>query len=343
MSQERWMDPRCAVLPTDKLGPFAELSEGRLMVVEENTTRISQDDGRTWSEPSPIYEGPGPGRPGGGVLQKTHDGVLVYVYMDMETYQWAWDNDRKEPAEDVRLDVWAIRSLDEGRTWVDRQPIFEGYCGALINIVQTRSGHLVVPVQRLLRDPGRHAQCTYVSADNGQTWQRSNVIDLGGHGHHDGVCEGTVVELQDGRLWMLLRTNWDCFWEAYSSDHGLSWRVIQPGPIDTSSAPGYLARLSSGRLALVWNRLYPEGAQDYPRSGGDGNLSDQPASWHREELSLAFSEDDGQTWTPPVVFARDQEGLSYPYLFERRPGELWITTLFQGKLRLRLREADFVG
>ena len=49
------------------------------------------------------------------------------------------------------------------------------------------------------------------------------------------------------------------------------------------------------------------------------------ASWQREELSLAFSEDDAKTWTKPVVIARQPGGgLSYPFVFERRPGELWI-------------------
>ena len=31
------------------------------------------------------------------------------------------------------------------------------------------------------------------------------------------------------------------------------------------------------------------------------SLSERPASWHREELSIAFSGDDGKTWTRPEV------------------------------------------
>ena len=72
-----------------------------------------------------------------------------------------------------------------------------------------------------------------------------NIIDLGGHGHHDGAMEPTMVELSDGRLWMLIRTNLDRFWSAFSSDQGLSWRVIRPSDIDTSSAPAAMARLAS--------------------------------------------------------------------------------------------------
>jgi len=347
--EERWLNPRCTVLPIDKEGPFVELSDGSLMTIEGNATIRSSDDGKTWSEPRTISEEPSPGRPGGGgLLLKTQDGVIVYVYMDMETYKWAWDNAKREAAEDVRLDVWAIRSLDEGKTWIDRQRIFEGYCGALINIIQTKSGHIVVPIQLLIRNPSRHATHTYVSADNGKTWERSNIIDLGGHGHHDGAMEATLVELQDEKLLMFLRTNWDSFWVAYSKDCGLSWRHIQPSGIDASSAPGYLARLASGRIVLVWNRLYPEEKNgypreesDYPRRGGDCNLSQDMASWHREELSITFAKDDGKRWVESVVIARDKGGLSYPYIFERRPGEIWVTTRFQGKLRVSLRESDF--
>jgi hypothetical protein len=155
--------------------------------------------------------------------------------------------------------------------------------------------------------------------------------------------EPTLVELSDGRLWMLLRTNWDRFWDAFSEDQGRAWRVIRPSRIDASSAPGYVLRLASGRLALAWNRLYPEGKTEVVRRGGDGQLCDVPASWHRDELSLAFSGDDGKTWTDPVVIARRRGGgLSYAYLFEPKPGELWVSTRFSHKIRLSLREADFM-
>jgi hypothetical protein len=264
--------------------------------------------------------------------------------MDMEHYKWSWNETSAEADEDVSLDVWAIRSVDKGATWIGRTRIFEGYCGALIDMIETSSGEIVVPVQRLLRDPSRHALCVYVSADKGETWQPSNIIDLGGHGHHDGAIEPTLVELKDGRLWMLIRTNLDRFWEAYSSDKGRSWRVIRPSGIDASSAPGYMTRLSSGRLALVWNRLYPRGNDSYPRRGGDGQLSVEKASWHREELSLAFSEDDGKRWSEPVVILRIKGGgPSYPYIFEHKPGELWVTTQFHDQLIMSVRESDFVG
>ena len=47
---------------------------------------------------------------------------------------------------------------------------------------------------------------------------------------------------------MLIRTNYDQFWTAYSSDKGRIWRDIRPSGIEASSAPGFLLRLKSGRL-----------------------------------------------------------------------------------------------
>ena len=128
--------------------------------------------------------------------------------------------------------------------------------------------------------------------------------------------------------------------EAISFDEGQSWRTIRPSSIKASTSPGYLTRLASGRLLLAWNRLYPEGADSYPRRSGQ--LSEDEASWHREELSVSLSEDEGVNWSAPRVVAREKDAwISYPYVFEWAPGQLWILT-GQGDLRLRVAERDLI-
>ena len=95
---------------------------------------------------------------------------------------------------------------------------------------------------------------------------------------------------------------------------------------------------------MLWNRLYAEGMDTTERWGGGGTFCEPKTSMQREELSLAFSDDDAKTWTKPVVIARVPGGaLSFPYLFERRPGELWAITRFNTKLGVSLMVADFVG
>ncbi len=338
-----WIEPRCTRLPFDTIMPVVELSDGRLLKAEGTVFRTSSDDGKTWSPRRTIYDGPAPGIPSSdeasGQLLRTRSGALVMVYMDMSTQKWKWDGARNE-AQDSRLDAWSIRSLDEGKTWIDRQKILDGYCGALIGMIQTTGGQIVCPMQTMY-DRKRHVTLTAVSADDGKTWRQGNIIDLGGRGNHDGAIEATVAQLSSGRLLMLIRTNLDRFWEAYSDDQGRYWRELRPSRIDASSSPGHLVRLASGRFALVWNRLCAEGKGVVRRA--EVGLAETAASWQREELSLALSADDTKTWSKPVVIARAPGGsLAYPHIFERRPGELWIGT-HQTAICLRLKEADFVG
>ena len=329
----RWVHPLCKPLAVDSNGPFVELADGSLMTIDPHGTRQSQDDGQTWSEAQKVCEGldglRGGGEPASASIVQTRGGAMVIVYLNSTTYNFSWDNSINQPKDDCRLEIWAIRSLDDGQTWIDRQRILDGYNPNFFGFIQTRSGRLVATVPHLVRDPGRYVACSLISDDDGKTWRRSNLVDLGGHGHHSGAMEPAVAELGDGRLLMLIRTHWGRFWEALSDDGGLSWRTVRPSQIESTSAPGFLLKLRSGRLALVSN----------DKAG-------------RTNLLLRFSEDDGKTWTKPVVLARQKDGqLSYPYCMERRPGELWVIAGFAFKkgwqeplpLRLKIDEEAFLS
>jgi len=330
------LDPRFKPMAEAIPRRFVVLTDGSWLTVGKNETRITRDQGKTWSEPRSMIADVGPGLPRGGLPLRTKNGVIVVVYGGESRFRW--DEARGEAAE-ARMDVWAIRSLDEGKTWIDRQKIFEGHGGTMLSIIETRSGHVVVPIQPYLSNPGHWGTCVLVSADGGKSWQRSNLIDLGGMGHHDGGIEATLVELKDGRLWMLLRTSLNRLWEAYSSNKGLYWGAIRATEIEASSAPAHVVRLASGRLALVWNRILAEGEKSYPSR--PPAYSVYPASWQREEISIAFSEDEGRSWSKPLAFARLRGGtLVYPQIIETDPGVLWI---FANKLRVSVREADLVG
>ena len=198
---------------------------------------------------------------------KSANGTLILVWCDRRNFKW--DKEKNEPTQESTGEIWSIRSLDGGKTWVDRQKIFQGLWGhPPMDIAQTPSGQIVVPLQYYLRNPGRNVVQPYVTDDEGKTWKASNIIDLGDQGHHGGAFEPTLELLKDGSLWLLIRTNLDRFWEAFSYDNGHSWRTIRPSSIEASTSPGYLTRLNSGRLVLMWNRLYPEGKNSFPRRTG---------------------------------------------------------------------------
>ena len=181
--------------------------------------------------------------------------------------------------------------------------IFKGYTGASNGAIETRGGNLIVPYSHYVNDPGRLVNQASVSTDGGKTWSLSNDIDIGGAGDHEGALEPCVIELKDGRVWLLIRTSRKVFWESFSTDGGKTWSEAEATTIDATSAPGHLTRIADGRIALVWNRLVGK----------------------RTDLHLALSADEGKTWTPSMIVAKGKPGgATYPFVIEIEPGELWI-------------------
>lgn len=141
---------------------------------------------------------------------------------------------------------------------------------------------------------------TYVSDDDGRTWRRSNVVtspDHRGGGFHRGIrwnhgaVEPTLVELADGRLWMLMRTSQDRHYEAFSDDGGLTWGEAQPSRFYGTITMPTLGRLADGRLLLFWCNTTPLPELET----ADGVWDD--VFTNRDATHVAISEDEGRTWT----------------------------------------------
>ena len=325
-------------LKIDITGPYVRNAAGEIVAVDEQNAWISKDEGKTWKQ-TPLFAEDKWSVQDTHALCMTKEGVLVLSFLNMADVHFNWIAKTNKPTKNSRLHLWTVRSLDGGHTWEPPVLVQTGYCGATTTMIQLSSGELLMSAQNLDYDNGRHYSLTYRSKDQGQSWQASNYLDIGGQGHHGGCYEGTLVELTDGRVWYCIRTNLDFFWNAYSDDQGLTWLTVAPG-MEASSSPAMLKRLQSGRILMVYNQLYAEGETSARRVAGQ--FSEVAASWHREELSIRFSEDDGRSWSDPVVIARCKDAwLSYPYVFEQAPGKIWLTTM-QSHLKVHFDEKDFV-
>ena len=356
-------DPRFVKMASMPSGPFIRLDAGTILSagggVQRGDLLISTDNGRTWYSKMIIEDTAQVQNSSAQVIQRKENGTVVMAFCNNKELKWPYSS-RTRDAVGATYPTYVVRSTDNGRTWRKPVKLHDAWTGYNTSMIITSKGYFVFTSMMIRNNPLRHVAITYTSKDDGETWQRSNSIDLGGMGHHDGAMEATLVELKDGRLMKLIRTNWNQFWRAESVDDGLTWNLMGPSGIPASASHGQLLRLKSGRLLLAWNRPY-RGDETILADvvGGDRIWSATPGSNHRNELSVAFSDDDGISWSKPIIAATtvQQQGgtsralekghirpneISYPYLFEFEKGRIWITSS-RGPLRASFKEADLIS
>ncbi len=300
-----------------------------MLCIDKKNALRSADDGRTWSATPLFADAAKFAVSNERALLRTREGVIISAWMNgVERRQpkgWHW-GEKGVAWADFVLPTYSCRSTDDGRTWETPVRLSVPWCGCIHSLIQMRSGRVVLVGQEIIPQ-WRHATVMWVSDDLGKTWQRGDMLDYGVGVHdHAGSIEGSVIERNDGSLYLLLRTESGYLWEATSQD-GLKWTGLKQTTIQSVSCCPQLTRLGDGRAALLWNAP--------PRHNPKSRSS-------RAELSLAFSSDDGRSWSSPVIVAANYATggrVSYPYLYERRPGELWITTM-QGDLRMKVNTAD---
>jgi lysophospholipase L1-like esterase len=300
---------------------------------------VSRDEGISWTS-HPLFREPGKFEPSiERALLRTRRGTVIAAWINLREKSHApgflWGGPPEEFAQWI-LPTYVCRSHDDGRTWDAPILLNRPWCGCIHSFIETCTGRLVLVGQEIIPE-WRHATVVFVSDDDGLNWRRSHRLDIGGPQHdHAGSCEGTVLERQDGSLYLLLRTETGFLYEVASTDGGLNWVNFRSSGISSVTCCAQLYRLSDGSVALLWNAP----PRHDPRDGTK-----------RDELAIAFSTDDARTWSAPHILAADYPQprpadhwwrVAYPYLYERRPGELWITTM-QGDVRLRIAQSAIAG
>jgi hypothetical protein len=139
----------------------------------------------------------------------------------------------------------------------------------------------------------------FYSDDDGLSWSRSQFVNAPHHepgGIHKsfrwnhGAVEPTLVEMNDGRIWMIARTAQDHHYESFSEDGGMTWSALKPSRFYGTITMPTIGRLKDGRLLFIWNNSTPLPEKE----GNDGIWED--VFTNRDVLHAAISDDDGETW-----------------------------------------------
>jgi sialidase-1 len=254
--------------------------------------RTSIDRGQTWNEPRVLQENTGKQNVMSVTLRRlvpgSFDGPLGMFYLI-----------KNSPSD---LQVWLRISLDEGRAFAEPIRVTgEGGYHVMNNdrVTVLSSGRLVCPVawtDDVFKTGGGHfVSFCYLSDDQGKTWRRSaEQVDQ----PRRGAMEPEVVELDDGKLLMIIRTQLGRIATSLSSDGGDHWASPGEFSVPSPESPATIRRIpSTGDLLLIWNNT----------SAVAGGLSGK-----RTPLTSAISSDGGRTWAKQRnLEERPNEGYAY--------------------------------
>lgn len=268
----------------------------------------SDDEGVTWSKPRLVID---PTDAPNGLARRT---LVGNFWTDPTGRLWLF-YDQSMGYFDGRAGAWTITcdNPDADRpVWSAPRRIWHGM--TLNKPVVLKNGEWLMPISLWNRDRIRPKEigAAYPELDDqrlahvfvggpGRDWERRGGVRI----PESQFDEHMMVELRDGRLWMLARTNYGIA-ETFSSDQGRTWSAPQPSRFGHVSARFHLRRLASGRLLFVKHGTTVE---EKTRS--------------RSHLSAFLSDDDGATWSRGLMLD-ERNGVSYPDGFQAPDGTLYI-------------------
>ena len=307
----------------------------------ELARRRSTDNGATWSKPETVLK----------LASEGFGSPLPLLTLSGEL-QLFWMVSRRTggtPGIDYFIDIWNSHSTAAQTEWSSPKRIFEGYVGSINGMTQLAGGRIVVPFAywvggRPSGPPtGSNITTTVYSDDDGRSWHQSSAkltapCYANYNGSNYGACEPTILQLADGRVWMLIRTQTGRLYESFSPD-GAEWSEPKPSRFVSSESPAWLMRLPDRRIVLLWNHC-----ENTSRINGKGVYT------NRDALHAAVSGDEGKTWHGYREICRDpfrnepppkrgDRGTAYPYAIATGDGMI-LSVTGQGHGRRNLLRID---
>ncbi len=259
--------------------------------------RISEDGGRTWGAKYTLVENDAACNVMEVNFVRLHSGRIALFYVHKNS----------EPAAGRPGDCRIMLRIsgDEGATF---GPATQLSPDNVYTVIANGRGLMLSTGRLLLEAAGPQGSYCLISDDDGKTWRNSQPVPEPPEGW---AGEGACIELKDGRVLMLLRTqSMGGQWASISEDGGETWSAPKATPLIGTSAPPCITRIpATGDLLAIWN-----------------HTSATTYGARRNPLTAAISRDEGATWEnfrnieeggedawayPSATWVKDQVLLSY--------------------------------
>ncbi len=258
----------------------------------------SDDGGDSWSSPRLAIGARSE------ASQKISGALVGNLWTDPQGRLWLFfdqllgDMQGRVTGVDAVLSNWYMRCDDPDvaePVWSEPVQFAEG-C-TLNKPIVLSNGDWLLPVSDWHQQTAR----VFVSTDQGDSWKERGHLKFPDWQFD----EHMMVELKDGRLWMLARTSGQPF-ESFSGDSGRTWSTPQQAAtVQNVNARFFLRRLQSGRILLVKN----------------GSPAERLSK--RTHMSAWLSDDEGETWKGGLLLDQ-RNAVSYPDGFESPDGLIHI-------------------
>lgn len=271
--------------------------------------------GKTWSKPEPwglkspiMFDG-------NPVLWIAPDTGLLHIFYNAG---WGWSF------------VFAKHKVseDKGVTWVPQPNVYPFISRGLKNPpIMLSNGDYLLPAYvefKYLRG------VFFLSKNRGKKWKQSNFVDLKPSIIPDGyeskkgrqVEQPTVIQRQDGSLLALFRNDgrpmkW--MLKSESFDGGKTWSPASNYILPNPAGGFHMIKAKSGNIIIIYNHA--------------PSAIDNDMKW-RNPLSVALSEDDGETWAyrrnliewhPGDEGDNSKETFEYPTITQAADGTFHAT------------------
>lgn len=194
------------------------------------------------------------------------------------------------------------RTLTHGKNWSEATYLPAGLLGPIKNKpIILANGDILAGTS--FESYQAWASWVEISLDQGRTWKKYGPITFPGTNY--GIIQPSVWEVKPGQLKMLVRATKQIGFicEATSDDGGRTWSPARRTALPNPNSGLDAVKMHNGTVALVYNHT------------ANG----------RSPLNIAFSRDDGSTWSAPWVLEDGPGEYSYPAIIQTSDRLLHIT------------------